>query len=72
MGKIKKQYEAPFIEIVPMDSEEVMHGALSYVKYGNEIGGIGTVGDEDDPFDDLNLAKDWWYEDYDEGFVFEE
>jgi len=68
MKKIfKKVYEAPFIAIVPMDSEGVMHKALSNVKYGDEVRGIKTVGDNEDG-ESLNLSKDWGFSGYGDDF----
>ena len=67
MEKISKMvYEAPFIELVPMPEEGLL-AKLSYAKYGNEVTGIKTVGDNEDG-ESLNLSKDWGMTGYGDDF----
>lgn len=61
MGKIKKQYEAPFIEAVPME-QNLMENVLSWVDDG--YGGHHGFG-EDDPG---GMGKEFGFEPYEDGW----
>lgn len=58
MEKISKMvYMAPVTAIVPMQSEGLLHKALSYVDHGDGKKDRITTVNEDN--ENLNLSKDW-------------